>query len=59
MGGPSSGLICPTASTARADGRHTSHITKPKGTEMKIAVIGRTGLIGSKLVGEFTRVSHA
>jgi hypothetical protein len=58
MGGPSSKLSCPTSSTSRADSQHTSHITKSKGTEMKIVVIGGTGLIGAKLAA-VTQVSHA
>src|SRR2546423_1355354 len=37
-------------STLRADSQHTSHITKSKGTEMKVVGIDGTGLTGSKLV---------
>ena len=40
-------------------GRHTSHITKSKETEMKTVVIGPTGLIGYTLVAAITEVSHA
>jgi hypothetical protein len=38
----------------RADSPRTSHITKSKATEMKIEVIGETGLIAA-----VTQVSHA
>jgi hypothetical protein len=59
IGGPSSDLSWPTSSTLRAESEHTSHITKSKGTEMKIVVIDGTGLTGSKLVAAITQVSHA
>ena len=52
-------LSCATSSTLRADSQHTSHITKSKGTEMKIVVIGGTGLIGSKRVAAIMQVNHA
>jgi hypothetical protein len=48
----------PAATPYAQISQHTSHITKAKGTEMKLVVIGGTGLIGSKLAA-VTRVSHA